>query len=143
MKAVCVKGMTLVNEDDPIRELNLKGAISVIDFDNDNFLKTMYGLIETNIVEAVDLPTLGLTMWLDEEGKLKNNVLPNLDGTFLYRHEYKVPDIIMGHIVFTSNRTDDEGWVLGLEDEHIKRLETLILGMQESRPEKAFSAEVL
>jgi hypothetical protein len=143
MKALGVKGMTQINSDDPIQELNLKGEMSIIEFDKEELVKKCYDFIGTDIVEAVHLAELGLTMWLDEEGKLKNDVLPNLDGTFLFMNEFKVRDVIMGHIVFTSDKTDEEGWALGLEDEHIERLKTLILGMQKSRPDKAFATDVL
>lgn len=143
MKALSVKGITRVNENDPVQELNLKGVVTVFDFDNQNFLQTMYELIETDIIEAIDLPSLNLTMWIDEEGKLKNNVLPNLDGTFLYMKEYGVQDVIMGHITFTSMQTDDEGYVLGLSDEQLENLQTIIAKMQRRRPDIAFATDVL
>jgi hypothetical protein len=144
MKALGVKGLTQINDsNDPIQELKLKGEMEVIEFDKEDLVKKCYDFIGTDIVEAVHLPSLGLTMWLDEEGKLKNNVLPNLDGTFLFMNEFKVRDVIMGHVVFTSDKTDEEGWALGLEDKDIERLKTLILGMQKSRPETAFAADVL
>ena len=143
MKALGLKGMTQINGDDPIQELNLKGEMSILEFEKEDLLKVCYPFIETNIVEAVHLATLGLTMWLDEEGKLKNDSLPNLDATFLFMNEFKVQDVIMGHVVFTSDKTDEDGWALGLEDENIERLKTLILGMQKSRPEQAFATDVL
>lgn len=143
MKALGVKGITQINSDDPIQELNLKGEMTILEFEKEDLLKVCYPFIETNIVEAIHLPELGLTMWIDEEGKLKNDNLPNLDGTFLYMNQYKVEDVIMGHIVFTSDKTDEDGWALGLEDENIERLKTLILGMQKSRPKKIFATDVL
>lgn len=145
MKALAVKGLTQINDaNDPVQELNLKGEISVIEFEKEDLVKKCYDFIETNIVECIHLRSLGLTMWIDEEGKLKNNVLPNLDGTFLFLKEFPwIRDVIMGHVVFTSDKTDDEGWALGLEDKDIERLKTLIQGMQESRPDKAFATDVL
>lgn len=143
MKALSVKGITRVNENDPVQELNLKGTVTVFDFENENFLAKMYELIETDIVEAIDLPSLGLTMWIDEEGKLKNDVLPNLDGTFLYMKEYGVEDVIMGHITFTSIETDEDGYVLGLSDEKLEVIKTLITKMQTRRPDIAFATDVL
>jgi hypothetical protein len=143
MKALGVKGITQINSDDPIQELNLKGEMSILEFEKEDLLKVCYPFIETNIVEAIHLPELSLTMWIDEEGKLKNNTLPNLDGTFLYMSQYHVQDVIMGHVVFTSDKTDEDGWALGLEDENIERLKTLILGMQRKRPQKVFATDVL
>ena len=143
MKALGLKGMTLLNADDPIQELNLKGEMTTLEFKKEELLKVCYPFIETNIVEAIDLPELSLTMWIDEEGKLKNNNLANLDATFLFMSQYHYQDVIMGHVVFTSNKTDKDGWALGLEDENIERLKTLILGMQKSRPDTAFATDVL
>jgi hypothetical protein len=143
MKALAVKGMTQVNPDDPIQEINLKGEISVIEFETEELVKKCYDFIGTDIVECVHLASLGITMWLDEEGKLKNNNLPNLDGTFLFMKEFLVQDLIMGHVVFTSDKTDDEGWALGLEDEQLEKLKKMILEMQSKRPDKAFATDVL
>ena len=144
MKALGVKGLTQVNDvNDPIQELNLKGALEVIEFDKEDLVKKCYDFIDTDIVEAVHLASLGRTMWLDAEGKLKNNVLPNLDGTFLFMKEFMVQDTIMGHVVFTSDKTDEEGWALGLEDEQLEKLKKLILEMQSKRPDTAFATDVL
>lgn len=144
MKALGVKGMTQTNDkNDPVQELNLKGEMEVIEFDNDSFLKTFYKFIETDIIEAVHLRSLGVTMWLDEEGKLKNNVLPNIDGSLLYINEFKVMDKIMGHIIFTSDQCDEEGYTLGLTDEGLEKIRKTILRLQENRPDTAFATDVL
>lgn len=144
MKALAVKGLTQINDaNDPVQELNLKGEISVIEFDKEELVKKCYDFIGTDIVECVHLPSLGITMWLDEEGKLKNNVLPNLDGTLLFMREFMVQDVIMGHVVFTSDKTDDEGWALGLEDEQLEKFKKMLLEMQSKRPDTAFATDVL
>ena len=145
MKALAVKGLTQVNDpNDPVQELNLKGEISVIEFENEELVKKCYDFIGTDIVQAVHLPMYGVTMWIDEEGKLKNNVLPNLDATFMYlRQIAPYQDVIMGHAVFTSDKTDDEGWALGLTDAEIEKLKNIILQMQSKRPDTAFATDVL
>lgn len=143
MKALGVKGMTQINSDDPIQELNLKGAMEVIEFDKEGLLKKCYDFIGTNIVECVHLPSFGVTMWLDEEGLLKNDVLPNLDGTLLFMGEYQVTQAIMGHVVFTSDKTDEDGWALGLEEEELAKIMQIILRMQSKRPDKAYATDVL
>lgn len=144
MKALAVKGLTHIGSpDDPIQELKLRGDISVIEFENEELVKKCYDFIGTNIVECVHLASLGVTMWLDEEGKLKNDNLPNLDGTILFMKEFMVQDVIMGHVVFTSDKTDDEGWALGLEDEELEKLKNLILEMQSKREETVFATDVL
>lgn len=144
MKALGVKGVTQINDaNDPIQELSLKGAIEVIEFDKEHLVEKCYDFIGTTIVEAIDFSSLGLTMWIDEEGKLKNDNHPNLDATIMFIGEFLVQDVIMGHVVFTSNRTDDEGWALGLEDDEMERLQKLILNLQDKRDEKVFATDVL
>jgi hypothetical protein len=144
MKALAVKGLTHIGSaDDPIQQLKLKGEISVIEFEKENLVEKCYDFIGTNIVECVHLASLGITMWLDEEGKLKNTNLPNLDGTILFIKEFLVQDVIMGHVVFTSDKTDDEGWALGLEDAELEKLKNLILEMQSKRDETVFATDVL
>lgn len=144
MKALALRGLTQINDvNDPIQELNLKGEISIIEFAKKDLVTKCYDFIGTNIIEAVNLSSLGVTMWLDEEGKLKNNVLPNLDATFLFMKEFMVQDTIMGHVVLTSDKTDKDGWALGLDDDKLETLKKLILLMQSKRPQTAFATDVL
>lgn len=144
MKALALKGITQINDtNDPVQELNLKGEMSVIEFEKTDLVKKCYDFIGTDIVECVHLASLGVTMWLDEEGKLKNNVLPNLDASFMFIKEFTVQDVIMGHVVFTSDRTDEEGWALGLDDKQIELIQKLITTMQSKRPDTAFATDVL
>lgn len=144
MKALALRGLTQINDvNDPIQELNLKGEMSVIEFEKEDLVKKCYDFINTDIVEACHLASLGITMWLDEVGKLRNDVLPNLDATFLFMKEFMVQDTIMGHVVFTSDKTDEEGWALGLEDREIEALKAVILKMQSKRADTAFATDVL
>jgi len=144
MKALAIKGLTQINDaNDPIQELSLKGEMSVIEFEKEELVKKCYEFIGTDIVECVHLASLGVTMWLDEEGKLKNDVLPNLDATLLFMKEFMIQDSIMGHVVFTSDKTDEEGWALGLDDKHLELLQKLITEMQSKRPDTAFATDVL
>lgn len=142
--AIRVEAITRINsEDDPIQEVKLRGAISDITFTNDNFLKTFYEAIGTNIIEGVDLPRLGVRMWLDEEGKLKNDTPLNIDGTLLYMMEYKVKDFIMGNIVFTSARVSRDGYTQGLNEKEKTNLLQRLEVLQLARPETGFMTEVL
>lgn len=142
--ALRVEAISRINsEDDPIQEVKLRGAISDITFTNDNFLKTFYEAIGTNIIEGVDLPRLGVRMWLDEEGKLKNDTPINIDGTLLYMMEYKVKDFIMGNIVFTSARVSRDGYTQGLNEKEKTNLLQRLEVLQLARPETGFMTEVL
>jgi hypothetical protein len=90
MKALAVKGLTQINDaNDPIQELNLKGEISIIEFETEELVKKCYDFIGTDIVECVHLASLGVTMWLDEEGKLKNNVRDCKERLNLWRRRKK------------------------------------------------------
>lgn len=144
MKALVVESVSLLSsEEDPIREYNLRGAITEVEFEKDNFLKVMYDALKCDLIEAIDLPALGVTMWLDEEGKLKNNSHLNIDGSILYNKEYETEDVIVGHIAFTSIRQDEEGYTLGLNEPEEKIMRALLEVLQEKRPDKGFITEVI
>ena len=142
--AIRVEAITRLNDaDDPIQEVKLRGAISEITFTKDNFLKTFYDAIGTNIIEGIDIPRLGVRMWLDEEGKLKNDTPLNIDGTLMYMMEYKVQDFIMGNIVFTSARVSRDGYTQGLNEKEKTKLLQHLQVLQLARPETGFMTEVL
>ena len=142
--AIRVEAIRQVNDlNDPIQEVKLRGDITEVLFTNANFLETFYKEIGTNIIEGVDLPSLGVRMWLDEEGKLKNDTPLNIDGTLLYMMEYKVVDNIMGHIVFTSARVSKDGYTEGLNETEKTKLLAKLEELQMARPEYGFLTEVL
>lgn len=142
--AIRVEAISRISsDDDPIQEVRLRGAITEITFTNDNFLKTFYEAIGTNIIEGVDIPRLGVRMWLDEEGKLKNDTPINIDGTLMYMMEYKVQDYIMGNIVFTSIRLSRDGYTQGLNEKEKTKLLQHLEVLQLARPETGFMTEVL
>lgn len=71
-----------------------------------------------------DLNNLGIDMWINEEGKL----IENLKTTFIVvDNNGEVVDAIFGDVVFTS--TDMEGNTIGLNDIQIQRIKK-ILGQQ-------------
>lgn len=123
--------------------MNLRGEIKVIEFEKEQLFKVCYPFMETDIIQMINFPSLGVSMLIDEEGKMKNDNNPNLDATFLYMREYIVQDIIMGHVVFVSQEADEEGWTMGLTDEKIEELTKLINKIQSKRPAKAFATTVL
>ncbi len=142
--AIRVEAISRISsDDDPIQEVRLRGAITEITFTKDNFLKTFYEAIGTNIIEGVDIPRLGVRMWLDEEGKLKNDTPINIDGTLMYMMEYKVQDYIMGNIVFTSIRLSRDGYTQGLNEKEKTNLLKHLEVLQAGRPEIGFMTEVL
>lgn len=143
--AVVVKSVSCISPDnDPLREYQLRGEISEVTFTDENFLTVMYNAIDTNIIEGVDLPSLGIRIWLDEEGKLKDTTEINIDASILYQTEYNISDdFIFGHVVFTSASVTEDGYTEGLTDMQREKLLDLLKALQSTRPEQGIFTKVL
>jgi Domain of unknown function (DUF3846) len=100
--------------------LNTDGHKAIVEFDNSNAYDTLREAVG-GLIEAVDLHTLGVTMWVNEEGKIEQ-LEQNAIGTSLYVDEFGMYDFISGNIIFTHVDTDEEGNTLGLTDEQIATL---------------------
>jgi hypothetical protein len=88
-----------------------EGKVSELDISTDELKK---------LQEAVDgwiepVSFVGFTMWVNEEGLLRDDLVPNAVAFGMY------PTPIMGNIVFTGE-TDDEGETLPLSEAHAKTL---------------------
>jgi len=69
------------------------------------------------LIEAVTLPN-GVTMWLNEEGKLQQ-LDHNKQAQFIFDHTFGPGvDIVVGNAVITGG-ADEEGQTLGLTDEQL------------------------
>lgn len=80
-----------------------------VEFEQDSSLKTLQESVG-GYVQAIDL--LGLTMWINEEGKIEN--LPfNPFATILWEAEFGKTDLILGDIVLTG-QPDDEGFTTSI-----------------------------
>lgn len=82
------------------------------------------------------VPGQCVSMLIDEEGRLKENV-PNLIGSYLYETD-KHGDPIMGNILFVGEELSDDGIdFCGIEDSVFKRLElqlnNMILAMKATK----------
>ena len=82
-------------------------------------LRILQGIVE-GLIEPIEI-TQGLTLWVNEEGKLAGKT-PNFVATNFYTRKYGVVDIVVGTVVFTGG-TDEEGETLGLTDETIQLLQ--------------------
>ena len=132
-KAVSLKAMKLISSpDDPIMEFETRGAIAEVEFNNKNSLKVLQEAVG-GLIECVSLPSLGLAMFVNEEGKLTNLPIQNLDATALYQKEYNTKDVIIGDVIFTNLETDKEGNTLGLTDNQRTALLDNLFKMQEKR----------
>jgi len=75
------------------------------------------------IFQAIDLPTLGVTMWIHDEGKLMG--LPeNIFGNLFWRTEYGDTDRIVGPVILTG-MPDAKGETTGLNAKFIALLESV------------------
>jgi hypothetical protein len=95
------------------------GEKSVVEFTNETAYEVLSGTVG-GLIQCVSLPSKGLDLWVNEEGKLIG--LPqNPIGTALWSDDYGLTDVISGDIIFTGG-DDDEGRTLGLTDEQVKTL---------------------
>ena len=101
-------------------KINTDGYKTIVNF-NEATSYTVLSEAVDGLIEAVNLNTLGVTMWVNEEGKI-NQLKQNAIGTSLYVDEYGMHDFISGDIIFTHVDTDEEGNTLGLTEEQIATL---------------------
>lgn len=96
------------------------GSKEIVEFDD----TTAYDVIKDGVggwIEHVGLPDEGLSMYVNEEGKLEG--LPiNLLATDLFADQYPyLDDVIVGNAVFVGE-PDDEGNDEGLTDLQVQLL---------------------
>jgi len=101
-------------------KINTDGHKTIVNFNEATSYMALSEAVD-GLIEAVDLKTLGVTMWVNEEGKI-NQLKQNAIGTSLYVDEYGMHDFISGDIIFTHVDTDEEGNTLGLTDKQIATL---------------------
>lgn len=92
----------------------------VVEFDT----KTSYTVIKTAVdgwIECIPLPSLGVEMWINEEGKLANDAILNPVATAMWVDNYGKTDVIVGDVIFTGS-SDANGNTTGLTDEQIEEL---------------------
>lgn len=101
--------------------IDVYGKKSITHFTPETALTTLQKKVG-GYVEALYLPSLDLTLWCDEEG-LINNREPNFTATkIIYEHGNNTEAIIVGDVVITSDRTDDDGNILDMSDEQLSLL---------------------
>ena len=75
-------------------------------------------------IECVHLGSIGVDMWLNEEGKIYD--LPeNLFATYLFAREFGQVDSVRGNVIFTSTN-HDTGETIGLTQEQFDALEVAL-----------------
>lgn len=98
-----------------------RGDFSLLDVETD-FLSKMQNAVD-GLIQPVDLQN-DVTMWVNEEGLLRNDLDVNQIGTGLYAEMLGANTPIMGDIVFTGG-IDEEGDTMGLDAGYVSSLEAL------------------
>jgi len=92
--------------------------INIIEFDKSKSYDTIKQAIGGGTFDCVRLPSINAEMWIDDEGKLINDIQWNHFGTALWVNEYGMTDAIAGDIIITGG-VDINGNTLGLDEEDI------------------------
>ena len=87
----------------------------------ENFLSKMQNAVD-GLIQPVDL-TPSLTLWVNEEGLLRNDLTVNTFASVIYQEFFKTPTLLMGDAVFTGG-VDAEGETQGLSEAMIANLVT-------------------
>ena len=95
--------------------------IDVIPCDQINSYDFIKESIGGGTFDCIALPSLGIDIWIDDDGKLVENPKINLLGTALWMKEYGPTDIIVGNIVITGG-VDDDGNTIGMTEEKGKEM---------------------
>lgn len=101
--------------------ITTKGEFSLLDVETD-FLSKMQKAVD-GLIQPVDLQD-DVTMWVNEEGLLRNDLAGNSIATGLFVQMLNAQTPIMGDVVFTGG-TDEEGDTLGLAEDYVSALEEL------------------
>lgn len=95
------------------------GSREIVEFEVGNSYETLKTAVN-GWIECVHLPSFGVDMWVNEEGKLIRLPL-NYHGSALWAKEYGATDLMVGDIILTGG-ADDEGETLGLTDTQLNNL---------------------
>ena len=99
-----------------------KAEVSVIDI-ADGSLKKLQSAVD-GLIQPINLDA-DVTMWVNEEGLLRNDLEMNDIATSLYAQMYEITNPIIGDVVFTGG-TDEEGETLGLADDYVDAIYALV-----------------
>ena len=90
-----------------------KQRIEVVEFDETNSYDTIKDDIGGGTFDCVRIHSLGIDIWVDDEGKLMDEPTINPFATALWLYEYGMTDYIAGDVIITGG-VDSEGKTLGL-----------------------------
>jgi hypothetical protein len=101
--------------------LTTRGEVSTIDISTDSLSK-LQGAVD-GLIQPVDLDDK-VTMWVNEEGLLRNDLDVNPLATALFIQIIEAQTPIIGDVVFTGG-PDEEGNTLGLDEDYLKSITNL------------------
>ena len=93
----------------------------------EEFLAKMQNAVD-GLIQPVDL-TPSLTLWVNEEGLLRNDLGVNMFASIMYQEFFKTANLLMGDAVFTGG-VDPEGETLGLSESMIAHLVTWVTSLE-------------
>lgn len=105
--------------------LKTNSTYEVKDYPQEGFNDSLKALQEAvcGYIQPLDFSRIGLTMVVNEEGKL-NNFPVNPVATYFFWREYGATDQIVGDVAFLSNDTNAVGDPNGLTDQQVADLIT-------------------
>ena len=106
------------------------GAIDIVEFDELKSYETIKEAIGGGTFDCISIPSLGVDMWIDDEGKLMDEPKYSSFATVLWTLEYGMTDIVAGDVIITGG-TDDEGNTLGLTKDGVIEVLTAVKQMME------------
>jgi hypothetical protein len=101
-------------------KISTQGVREVVDFDNE----TAYSVIRSAVggwIECIRIPSMGVEMWVNEEGKLADNPIINPIATALWVDNYGKTDVTVGDVIITGP-PNGEGDSQGLTEEQLATL---------------------
>jgi hypothetical protein len=98
--------------------LTTRGEVSTIDISTDSLSK-LQGAVD-GLIQPVDIDD-SITMWVNEEGLLRNDLAINPLATALFIQIFEAKTPIIGDVVFTGG-PDEEGNTLGLGENYLKSI---------------------
>jgi hypothetical protein len=104
--------------------------IHPIEFEREDLLGAMYAAISCSLVQAVDIPSIKASLWMDEEYLYtKDGTQFNQIATAMHNEGNPGPDHpIFGNCILTG-LPDDEGWTTSVPQEAVVAMEAMDAAM--------------
>lgn len=105
-------------------KVDTDNKIEIVEFDPTKSYETIKEAVGGGLFDCVPISSLGVDMWIDDEGKLVDEPVWNAFATSLWVKEYGMTDAIAGDVIITGG-TDEDGNTLGISKD--KAIELLMV----------------